>query len=645
MTRPTAPSGAPPESSEAPAGAGRTLGGSTDAAATVDRALTLLRGPLPAGAAEIERVRRERPASPTVVVVGETKRGKSSLVNALVNVPGLSPVDADIATSAYLTITHGETVAARAAIGGGPLTPIPVERLRDYATGGGVGASLAGGPVRAVEIECPSPLLLNLSIIDTPGVGGLDSAHGDIALHAVRNATALLFVVDASAPFTSHELAFLRRASESVDVVVFAITKIDAYRGWRQIAEDDRALLAKHAPRFAESPIMPVSSRLFEQARELPTPELASVLRNESQIIPLQLALQTKVAAKANSLHEANVLRAARTQLASYYRNLSVRRAAVDPDPEKVAALREEREKLVQSRRSESRTWQLKLRAEIARARMDSMHDVQREIREGLHYWRTTIDRIDKEQLKAVPQDVDVSLHAASLRIFDRLLARLRDLTQSVLAEMFDPEEMEEVYAGLARAQLPESIGGPEARLPTSEDRIVMFGGLAAGMGAGRLIAYLPAMIGMGAASLVVAPVSIGIGLAATAWMVSSRKHIAEKNHLKLWVSETLTEARATLEGEVGNQFIDTEHSLTLALDAALGRRIDALDKEIRDIDAALRLDAQTKDRRRKEIAAAQAAVRQVVGRIDELLPALRSGTPATRVSATAAAIVTGASQ
>jgi ribosome biogenesis GTPase A len=69
--------------------------------AVIDKAVSLLTPVRPDGAAEITRVRKVVPARPTIVVVGETKRGKSSLINALVNVPGLSPVDAQVATSTY----------------------------------------------------------------------------------------------------------------------------------------------------------------------------------------------------------------------------------------------------------------------------------------------------------------------------------------------------------------------------------------------------------------------------------------------------------------------------------------------------------------------------------------------------------------
>lgn len=607
-----------------------------------DSAIALLREPRAAAAAEIARLRAQQPGTPSVVVVGETKRGKSSLVNALLNVPGLSPVDTHVATRSYLTFRYGAIDRALATVPGEPRpVPVAIADLRNWATDRG---ELPAGkaPPRVIDVECSSPLLTNLTLIDTPGVGGLDSAHGEIAMHAVRSATALLFVVDASSPFTRHELDFLRKASESIDLVLFAITKIDAYRGWRQVVDDDRALLAQHAPRFARSQLHPVSSRMFEQAGAAPNQQLATMLRTESKITALQVALQGQVVAKAGSLHEANVLRAARTSLAAYFRDLGVALGAVDPDPEKAMALRVGRERLVASRRSEGRQWQLKLRAESARARLDSMHDVQGNIREAMHYWRTTIDGADATRLKSVPAELDAALHAVSLGFFDRIVGRLRTVTDNTLREMFTADEIDEVYADIARSPVFQAaITPPEARPATVEDKILLFGGVAGGMGASRLVAYLPAALGAGAASVVLAPLSIGLGLAATAWMVRSRRHIAEKNHLKQWVSEVLADARATMDAEVGNQFIDAEHTLTLALDSAVQRRIEQLGGEIREIDAALRMDATEKERRRKELSTRQNVVRQTVGKIDAVLPMLRTGGAPARPSLFGSTVLT----
>ena len=124
----------------------------------------------------------------------------------------------------------------------------------------------AAGARARIEVTHPAPLLQYVSLLDTPGVGGLDPAHATVALDAVERATALLFVADASAPLSQPELDFLVAASERVDAVVFALTKVDAYPGWRRIADDNRALLRAHAPRFADAPWFPVSARLAELA-------------------------------------------------------------------------------------------------------------------------------------------------------------------------------------------------------------------------------------------------------------------------------------------------------------------------------------------------------------------------------------------
>ena len=138
------------------------MGRSLDSA--VRDTLAYVRTADPDAAAELAEIRRRQLTRPSVVLVGETKRGKSSLLNALLGVPGLSPVDAAVATSAYLHFTPGPAGAQAWLPGSGEPVEVSPADLREWATG----ASRA----RRIEITHPAPLLQYVSLLDTPGVGG-----------------------------------------------------------------------------------------------------------------------------------------------------------------------------------------------------------------------------------------------------------------------------------------------------------------------------------------------------------------------------------------------------------------------------------------------------------------------------------------
>ncbi|HEY1618053.1 MAG TPA: dynamin family protein, partial [Streptosporangiaceae bacterium] len=178
-------------------------------------------------------VRRPRPDRPVVLVAGETKRGKSSLVNALVRRPGLSPTGVDIATTAYLVFRHGAQPLASVAtlVGGQPQRrQIEFDEIGDWATSeGNLGNARQ---VLGVEVALPTPLLGSLTIVDTPGRGGLESVNGAVSVPAARQADAIIFVLDAGSPVAAPELAFLREATASVDAVLIVIAKTDDYPGW-----------------------------------------------------------------------------------------------------------------------------------------------------------------------------------------------------------------------------------------------------------------------------------------------------------------------------------------------------------------------------------------------------------------------------
>ncbi|HEY3263364.1 MAG TPA: GTPase [Pseudonocardiaceae bacterium] len=563
-------------------------------------------------AAWVERVRTARPQTPTVVVVGETKRGKSSLVNALLATQGLSRVDAEVATDTYVVLRYGASWTTH---------------IHDR-------------PPRHVEVQAPIPLLDRLTLVDSPGVGGLDAAHGELAAEAAEAATALLFVVDAAAPFTSGELGFLRRLSERVETVVFALTKVDLHRGWRQILEADRALLATHAPRFAGAQFHPVSARLFESAAAAPTAEVAALLRERSGVADLQAALQRQVGGRAVMLGEANVLRAIATALAGVIAGMQARQrvlvAAAEGQPAGEASaglLHRRRDELTAQRRAGGRGWQLRLRGELQRTRLASLHDVATHARAAQTWFRRAVDEADRDTLARLPYQLDAALQVMSVRITAGLAQRLSRVVDTALAELFTPAELDAALVQFTRrggAAPPVILRPPDRRPAGVEDKLLVAMGVSGGLGLGRVAAQPLAglaLTGLGAAAgIAVLPVTIVLGLGAGWWMARARRHAADKAHLKQWLADVLAEARAALDQAVAEQMIDAEQQLTLALDDAIGRRVAAIEEELREVDRALRLDAAAREHELAEVRATLAAARagreraeQLLGRIGEL--------------------------
>ncbi|HVV14009.1 dynamin family protein [Amycolatopsis sp.] len=563
--------------------------------------LTLLREADPAAAKWVEDIRRARPKKPSIVVVGETNRGKSSLVNALLAMPGLSPVDADVATSTYLVFDHAEEWAAQACYPG-QLAPVGIP-LGELVRWTSAAHEFPDGqiPPRYVEVTGPVPLLERVSIVDTPGVGGLDSMHGELAMEAAANATALLFVMDASSPFTAGELDFLAKMGDRVETVLFALSKTDQFRGWRQVLEEDRRLLAEYAPRFADSVFHPVSARLFDLAGTAPNEQAAVMLRERSGVIALQAALQELVVGRSAMLGEANTLRALSSAFGERHAVLKAEQRALSSGEAEAESLRARRDQLAAERRSSTRGWQLKLRGEIQRARVDLGHESSRQMRDAQSYFRQQIDAAKREQLQAMPQQVDAALQMISQRVSATMALRLNRVTDVSLAELFSPEELDVIRAQFLRAGGPQVVlRPPDKRPPTPEDKLLVFMGVSGGVGAGK-IAALP-LAGVALLNPVVLPATIVIGLGAGWWMARTRRHAADKQHMRQWLVESIAEARSTLDQLVAEQLIEAEQQLSLALDEALGRRIETIEGELKEVDKAIKMDAQERARKLTEL-------------------------------------------
>lgn len=161
--------------------------------------------------AEVDKEVAAIGSSTSVLFCGEFKRGKSSLINALVG-DGLCPTDIGIATSVVTIIKYG-TVKKAVRYYGNLLEnseflkseEIEWNDIEKYT----MGDVLEIDNTVLVELSYPAPFLKDgITIIDTPGIGGLDPRHAILAYTALSKADVIVFVTDAGEPLTQSELNF-----------------------------------------------------------------------------------------------------------------------------------------------------------------------------------------------------------------------------------------------------------------------------------------------------------------------------------------------------------------------------------------------------------------------------------------------------
>jgi hypothetical protein len=619
-------------------------------ATAADRSLAWLRATDPDLAGELDGWRRA-PHRPAVVVVGETSRGKSALVNALIGVPDLVPVSPAAGTATYVELRHGDRTAARAYLPDRP-DPVPLDLadLRDWATTGGRLPDGARRP-RHIEVTHPAPLLAELTLVDTPGAGGLDPALAEVSLDAAARGSALLFVADAAAPLSRPELDLLAAASDRVDVVVFALTKVDAYPSWRTILADNRALLAAHAPRFTAAGWLPVSAHLATLAATLPAgaggteagaggteagaggteavaggteavAAQAAELARAAGVDRLRRVLRD-LAGRAEQARQANVVRAVRSELARLERATADRIRAADGDPGALAAAGRDRANRVAADRAEARRWALTLRTEVERARLELAARVRTEVGAAQEQLLDRIDRGRGAALTGLPDEVDRHLHAVSVRLSRELAATFDAVVDRVLAAAAGPDEARRLR-GEVHAALRDRDAGRERRLRTGPDDVmVALSASELAYLAGRGVVAGASALGAGTVlgiGLLVPAAGIGLCLAAGAFALYHRRVAADRQQARLWLREVLAEARAAVTEEIARRFTDLHHALALALDTAAERRQRRLDDERAELERAAAADGARRAARRAELARERESLRGRLAQLDEVL-------------------------
>jgi Dynamin family len=160
-----------------------------------------------------------------VACIGQFKRGKSTLLNALVG-DSVLPTGVVPVTAVVTVVRYGEKRRARVRFQGDRWTDIGPDELTQY-------VSEEHNPenakaVMGVEVFVPSPLLAEgMCFVDTPGLGSIFAGNTAATQAFVPHIDAAIIVLGADPPIAGQELALVEEVAKRVRNLLVVLNKAD----------------------------------------------------------------------------------------------------------------------------------------------------------------------------------------------------------------------------------------------------------------------------------------------------------------------------------------------------------------------------------------------------------------------------------
>jgi len=159
-----------------------------------------------------------------LVIVGLFKRGKSSLINALIG-REIAPVAITPLTSVITFFQYGSVTSAEVHFRNGTNATIDLHDISLYVSEENNPKNIRN--VEYVRIRTKAPILENVILVDTPGLGSLFSHNTDTTIEFLPRIDAALFVLSADLPVSKADEEFLLKMAGSINEILFVLNKSD----------------------------------------------------------------------------------------------------------------------------------------------------------------------------------------------------------------------------------------------------------------------------------------------------------------------------------------------------------------------------------------------------------------------------------
>jgi hypothetical protein len=365
------------------------------------------------------------------------------------------------------------------------------------------------------------------------------------------------------------------------------------YRNWEEVLDDDRAVLAAHAPRYRDAPWVGVAA----------APE-----RGEPRVDDL-------VAAVSEQLANPDLQR--RNRLRSWESRLQTVAERYDRDADgagrraRVEVLREQRSAVLRQRRLSKSERTIALRSQAQQARVQLSYFARNRCASVRSELQEDAAGLTRRTLPEFESYARVRLNEVVAEVDDGTTTHLTDVAQTLGLAVALPAS-----AALPTIDLP----APQLKSRRLETRLMMLVGAGFGLGVALTLSRLLADLAPGL-TVAGAVACAAIGLALTVWVVGTRGLLRDRGLLDRWAGEATALLQSAVEQLVATRVLTAESSLTAALgaqdegeSARVAEQVGVIDSELREHGVVGARAAALRGREMPTVQAALEAVRAELG-------------------------------
>lgn len=236
-----------------------------------------------------------------VAIVGEFKRGKSTLINALLGQEVL-PADVLPATATLNRVTYSEEPYVMVEYKDGEEEKVDINKLADYVTKLSYESEKKAETVKQATVYYDTAFCKNnVDIIDTPGLND-DEQMTNVTLSILPEIDAAVFVISANSPFSQFEKEFLEKKMLTSDMgrIIFAVNCFGTFskEDEDRIVETVEKRIGSYVMEKAKMVMGENSKEFAVYKRKIGTPKVIGVYAKK--------ALMAKESGDAAMLEESN---------------------------------------------------------------------------------------------------------------------------------------------------------------------------------------------------------------------------------------------------------------------------------------------------------------------------------------------------